>query len=224
MTRRDAEAAGSASAAFAVRSLSATRFLRLLVGVAAVAATGPVSAATEIAEVWHRTYWGETSDALLQQFGAAATRLPRALDFGDSYADVVLPDLVVGRVPMVVFFQMDKASHGLKRIQLERPRHGVNPPAFRVILAALRTDFGKPDQLCVVPPRPAGGFQAATEELWLRDGTVISAIFRDTTLQAYEGCLFGPATGSCGLTGQLLVRIGPPGADGDPCSLEPRRP
>jgi hypothetical protein len=93
-----------------------------------------------------------------------------------------------------------------------------------VILAALRTDFGRPDQLCAVPPRPVDGFQAATEELWLRDGTVISAIFRDTTLQASEGCLFGPATGSCGLTGQLLVRIGPPEADGDPCSLAPHRP
>jgi hypothetical protein len=74
--------------------------------------------------------------------------------------------------------------------------------------------------MCVTPPRPAGGYQAAAEERWLRDGDVVSAIFRDTTLQAFEGCLFGPATGSCGLTGQLLVRIGPPGGGGDPCSLE----
>jgi hypothetical protein len=127
---------------------------------------------------------------------------------------------MVGAVPMVVFFQMDKATHGLKRIQFERPRHGVNPPAFRGILAALQTDFGSPDRVCSVPVFPAGGYQAGAEALWLRDGTVISAIFRDTTLQAFEGCLFGPATGSCGLTGQLLLRIGPPGGDGDPCSLE----
>jgi len=54
---------------------------------------------------------------------------------------------------------------------------------------------------------------------------VISAIYRDTTLQAFEGCFFGVASGYCGLTGQLLVRIGP--ADGivevDPCSLALRR-
>jgi hypothetical protein len=47
---------------------------------------------------------------LLQEFRGAATRLPKALDFGDSYADVVLPSQVVGEVPMVVFFQMDKTS------------------------------------------------------------------------------------------------------------------
>jgi uncharacterized protein YaiI (UPF0178 family) len=41
---------------------------------------------------------------------------------------------------------MDKVTHGLKRIQLERPRHGVNPPAFRAIAAALHAEFGKPDQ------------------------------------------------------------------------------
>jgi hypothetical protein len=197
-----------------------TRFLRIAIALAAVAYGGRALAAAGIEEIWNRTYWGEFSDVLLRQFGAEATRLPRALDFGDSYVDVVLPSRVIGGIPMVVFFQMDKATHGLKRIQLERPRHGVNPPAFRAILAALRNDLGTPDQMCVVPVRPAGGYQAAAEELWLRNSAVVSAIFRDTTLEAFEGCLFGPATGSCGLTGQLLVRIGPPGGDGDPCSLQ----
>jgi hypothetical protein len=182
-----------------------------------------VYAETGIAETWRQTHWGEPSDALLRQFGVEAKRLPRALDFGDSYVDVVLPDQMVGGVPMVLFFQMDKLSHGLKRIQLERPRHGVNPPAFRGILAALQTDFGSPDQLCAIPVLPASGYQAAAEALWLRGDAVVSAIFRDTTLQAFEGCLFGPATGSCGLTGQLLVRIGPSSNDGDPCSLERHR-
>jgi hypothetical protein len=42
---------------------------------------------------------------------------------------------------------------------------------------------------------------------------------RDTTLQAFDGCLFGPATGWCGLRGQLLVRIGPPDGGADPCAL-----
>jgi hypothetical protein len=185
-----------------------------------VAFSRPVLAETGIGAIWHQTHWGESSDALLRQFGVEAKRLPRALDFGDSYVDVVLPSQTIDGVPMVVFFQMDKFSHGLRRIQFERPRHGVNPPAFREILAALHTDFGNPDQVCAIPVLPASGYQAAAEALWLRDGAVVSAIFRDTTLQAFEGCLFGPATGSCGLTGQLLVRIGPPGGDGDPCRLE----
>ena len=196
-------------------------FWRILVAVLVFAR--PAHAETGIREIWRQTHWGESSDALVRQFGADATKLSRAVDFGDSYVDVFLPSQPIGGVPMVVFFQMDKISHGLKRIQLERPRHGVNPPAFRGILAALQTDFGSPDQLCAIPVLPASGYQAAAEALWLRDGTVVSATFRDTTLQAFEGCLFGPATGSCGLTGQLLVRIGPPSDDGDPCSLERHR-
>jgi hypothetical protein len=148
-----------------------------------------------------------------------ATQLPRGLDFGDSYADIVLTRLSLGGVPMVVFFQMDKATGGLKRIQLERPRHTVNPPSFRAITAALRADYGKPDQTCIIPVLPSSGYQASAEERWVYDGAVISAIFRDTTLQAFEGCLFGPATGWCGLHGQLLVRIGSPDGGGDPCSL-----
>jgi len=197
------------------------RVLFLAVAVAVIALAGPPLAADGIEELWRQTHWGEPAEELLRQFSTAAVQLPRPLDFGDSYATVVLPSQKVGTVPMVVFFQMDKVTHGLKRIQLERPRHGINPPAFRAILAALQTDFGRPDQTCVIPVRPTGGFQAAAEALWLRNGSVVSAIFRDTTLQAFEGCLFGPATGSCGLTGQLLVRIGPlGGGDGDPCSLE----
>jgi hypothetical protein len=173
-----------------------------------------------VAGLWQQTRWGESSDELLREFGPDAVRLPRPLDFGDSYVDVALPRYTVGGVPMVVFFQMDRATHGLKRIQLERPRHGVNPPAFRSLLIALQSDFGWPDRLCAVPVYPRDGYQEANEALWFRDGAAISAIFRDTTLQAFEGCLFGPATGSCGLKGQLLVRIGPPDRDGDPCSLE----
>jgi hypothetical protein len=202
---------------------SGTPFLSVAAAVVAIGLAGPLHAADGIEEVWQRTHWGESSDELLRQFGSRAARLTKPLDFGDAYADLVLPREIVGGVPMVTFFQMDKATHGLKRIQLERPRHGVNPPAFRALLAALQTDFGAPDQTCGVPVHPAGGYQAAAEELWLRNGTAISAIFRDTTLEAFEGCLFGPATGSCGLTGQLLVRIGPPAGDGDPCSLEERK-
>ena len=181
------------------------------------------SAADAVSELLRQVYWGETSQALLRQFDGAVTRLPRGLDFGDSYVDVVLDGETVGGVPVVTFFQMDKGTHGLKRIQMERPRHGVYPPAFRAISAALHASYGRPDKICLTPARPIGGYQAAAQELWVRGTDVISAIYRDTTLQAFEGCLFGVASGYCGLTGQLLVRISP--ADGiaepDPCSLLP---
>lgn len=178
----------------------------------------------DISDFLAQIRWGEISHDLLQQFDGAATRLSQRLDFGDSYADVVLERATLGGVPIVTFFQMDKRTHGLKRVQMERPRHGVNPPAFRAISAALHAAYGRPDLVCQVPVLPSGGYQAAAQELWFRGGDVISAIFRDTTLQAFEGCLFGVASGSCGLRGQLLVRISP--ADGeanpDPCHLAAR--
>jgi hypothetical protein len=189
------------------------------VALAVLIATRLSSAADGVEALLRETHWGEVSGELLHQFGGRARRLPRALDFGDSYADIVLNRQTIGGVPMVVFFQMDKATGGLKRIQLERPRHSVNPPSFRMIAAALHANYGRPDQTCVIPVLPAGGYQAAAEERWARSGAIISAIFRDTTLQAFEGCLFGPANGWCGLHGQLLVRIGPSDGGADPCSL-----
>ena len=77
------------------------------------------------------------------------------------------------------------------------------------IAAALNAEYGQPTQRCITPPVPDAGFQAAVEERWQHDDAAISAIFRDTTLQAFEGCLYGPASGWCGLQGQILVRISP---------------
>ena len=191
---------------------------------ASVLAT-PASAADALTDLLRQVHWGESSQDLLQQFDGSATQLARGLDFGDSYVDVVLRGETIGGIPVVTFFQMDKRTRGLKRIQLERQRHGVNPPALRAISAALNADYGRPDKICFTPVTPIGGYQAAAQELWVRGTDVISAIYRDTTLQAFEGCLFGVASGYCGLTGQLLVRISP--ADGiaepDPCSLANRR-
>jgi hypothetical protein len=181
----------------------------------------PAYSAEGIPELLQQTYWGESSEALLRQFGSAAMRLPHGIDFGDSYTDLVLYGQTVGGVPVIVFFQMDKATRGLKRIQLERPRHGVNPPAFRAIAAALYRAYGEPDRICAVPVLPMGGYQEATQEIWIHGADAISAIYRDTTLEAFEGCYFGLTSGPCGLRGQLLVRISP--ADGipkpDPCGL-----
>ena len=173
----------------------------------AVVLAWPASAAEGLTALLRDIHWGESADALVRQFGTAARRLPQPLDFGDSYADVVLEGDTLGGVPVAVFFQMDKATHGLKRVQLEPLGHEINPPAYRAIAAALNTEYGQPNQRCITPPVPAAGFQAAVEERWQHDDAAISAIFRDTTLQAFEGCLYGPAGGWCGLHGQILVRI-----------------
>jgi hypothetical protein len=186
--------------------------LLLLVGLGA----GPSARAAGIADAWAGTYWGEPSSALLAHFGARATVLPRPIDFGDSYTQIVLRRVVLGGVPLIAFYQQDKATGGLKRIQLERQRHGVNPPAFRAVLGALAADYGAPDARCEVAPGPASGYQAADERAWLRDGVAIRAIFRDTTIEAVEGCITGSPL-PCGLTGQLIIRISPPEADAAGC-------
>ena len=203
---------------------SGLRFVLLAVGLALMALTRPAYPAEGIPELLRQTYWGESSKELAHQFGDAAIRLARSLDFGDSNADLVL-DGRVGGVPVIVFFQMDKVTRGLKRIQLERPHHGVNPPAFRAITAALHSAYGKPEQICFLPVSPIGGYQQAAQEIWVRGADAISAIYRDTTLQAFEGCVFEITSRLCGLTGRLLVRLSP--ADGiaapDPYALALRR-
>src|SRR5262249_25094298 len=83
------------------------------------------------AELRQAVQWGESRGALLAHFGGRVTVLPRPLDFGDSYGDVVLRDVTLGDVPMMAYSQMDKGRGGLNRIQFERPRHGLNPPVSR---------------------------------------------------------------------------------------------
>ena len=179
---------------------------------ALLALSASPAAADAIARIVRRTWWGEPQTALLAQFGRRARVLARPLDFGDSYAQIVLPDVDLGGVRMLAFFQIDKKTGGLKRIQLERPRHGVNPAAFRAVVAALEKAYGRPAAMCSRGPGPQNGYQAATELAWAASGNRIRAIFRDTTIEAFEGCLGGDVTtGYCGLTGQMLVRIAPAG-------------
>ena len=185
---------------------------------------GAAGRAQGMEEAWRGARWGESSAALLAHFGSRATALPRPLDFGDSYVDVVLRNVPIGGVPLIAFFQMDKRTRGLKRIQFERPRHGVNPPAFRGVLGGLEAAYGQPDAMCGTRPGPVSGYQAAAERIWRRDGVVIRAIFRGTTIEALEGCIGGDLTsGPCGLTAQLLVRVSPPDEDAEMCpALRPR--
>lgn len=190
----------------------------LFVATFSVLRTPPAQAAEPwLQEIW----WGERQTELIAHLGARAMVLQRPIDFGDSYTQIVLRQVVLG-VPLIAFFQIDTITGGLKRIQLERQRHGVNPPAFRAVVGALEAEHGAPDKMCSIPPGAGSGYQAAAEVVWWRGGNLIRAVFRDTTMEPLEGCLSGDLTsGPCGLTGQLFVRISPPGADATTC-LAPR--
>ena len=83
-----------------------------------------------------------------------------------------------------------------------------------------KSKYGVPDAICRIQPGPKNGYQSAAELDWWRGGNLIRAVFRDTTIEAMEGCLSGDLTaGPCGLTGQLFVRISPPAADLASCSV-----
>jgi hypothetical protein len=165
------------------------------------------------------TQWGESPEALQRHFGARGFALPQPLDFGDSYAPLAVRDVKIGGLPLIAYYQIDKATHGLKRIQLERPRHMVNAGAFRGVFLALDADYGAPDIYCGTLPGPTTAYQGAAEYVWHHGGAVIRAIFRDTTLEAFSGC-YSPA---CGLTAQLLIRISPPAEDRGVCPPLPSR-
>ncbi|HZS81297.1 MAG TPA: hypothetical protein VFA50_00380 [Stellaceae bacterium] len=190
--------------------------LALAILILALAATPGRSAATQ---AWDGAFWGETSRALLDHFGARATRLRQPIDFGDSYADVALRGERLGGYAFTLYFQMDKSGGGLKRMQLERGRHGANPRVFAAAVRALAAEYGPPAKRCRIDARRENGYQAASEALWLRDGNAIRATFRDTTLEASEGCaLAAPAArGACGLTGRLFIRISPDSAQAESC-------
>lgn len=181
----------------------------------ALAAFAGGPAAADLPDLLSRIRWGENAAALVRAFGARAKALDPPIEFGDAQAAVVLPDERIGGHRFVVYFQTDRADGGLKRIHLERPRHGAVQGIHRDVLAALETSYGPATQICVIPPTGAHGYQRAETRLWRLDGALLRATFRDTTLRAGEACLGAPSP--CGPTAQLFIQIGPPAAIPEPC-------
>ena len=168
-------------------------------------------------QAWAGTHWGESPEELQRYLGARGFTLPQPIDFGDSYAPLVLRNVPLGGLSLIAYYQFHKTTRQLKRIQLEEPRHKVNAGAFRSVFLALDDAYGGPDRRCGVLPGPTTAYQGAAEYVWTRADAVIRAVFRDTTLEAFGGC-FSPA---CGLTAQLLVRISPPAEDKGTCPPPP---
>jgi hypothetical protein len=175
--------------------------------------TGHASAAS-LSSILDDIHWGERSNELAQHFGSRAKVLPHPIEFGDSYVDVALSNQMLGGFEFIVYFQMSTETQELKRIMLERQRHGANPRVFNAVVEALSADYGAPVRACDTRAMPDNGHQSTRERIWSTSDTVIRAVFRDTTLEATEGCFEVTAT-PCGLTGQLFVQITPsePGAD-----------
>jgi hypothetical protein len=172
---------------------------------------------------WQGTSWGETSSALAAQFGRQATQLDRPLDFGDAHVDVVLKNYPIGGYPFIVYFQMGNDGHGLKRIQIERARHGAVPEVSAAAFKELAALYGPPTESCAAPARNVGD-QTLIEHIWRRDGSVVRALFREMSLNNLDPYLarangdfefFGAQ--AAGLPQQLLIRIAPAGTEPDDC-------
>jgi len=192
------------------------RALRLALLVLSAAFCGS-SRAAGLDDAWAGTGWGEPPQDIQRHFGARGLALPQPIDFGDSYAPLVVRDVAVGGITLITYYQFDKTTHGLKRVQLERPRHLVNPAVIRGVFLALDAEYGAPDTQCGTLPGPTTANEGAAEYVWKREGAVIRAIFRDTSLQVLGGC-YSPA---CGLTTQLLLRISRPAEDRGTCPPPP---
>ena len=199
--------------------MTARRELCWLAVVVAFALPGAANAADS---GWHGTVWGESTAGLGRQFGAAATRLDRPIDFGDSYADLVLKNFDVGGYGFTVFFQMDKRSHGLKRIQIERGRHGAVPQVAKAAFDALVESYGPPTIACSIRAHTIDA-QNLVEEVWQRDDTTVRALFREASLNTLDPYLaravgdFVTGTTTAGLSQQLLIRIAPAGTEPEDC-------
>jgi hypothetical protein len=192
--------------------------LRALPYLLCLAATPAAAADT----FWLGTSWGESDAALAKQLGPAATHLAPPLDFGDSTADLVLKDYKIGGYGFIVFFQMDKTTHGLKRIQIERGRHGAVPQVADAAFAALVDRYGPPTESCAMRAHTVGA-QTLVEHIWRQGDTVMRALFRDASLNTLDPYLargvgdFVYGSASIGLSQQLLIRIAPQGTERSDC-------
>lgn len=171
---------------------------------------------------WHDTSWGESSPELARQFGPAATRVDPPIDFGDSYADLVLKNYLLGDYGFTVFFQMDKGTHRLKRIQIERGRHGAVPEVAKAAFDAMVASYGRPTVSCATRARTIED-RSLVEAVWQRDGTTVRAVFREASLNTLDPYLaravgdFVVGSTAAGLPQQLLIRIAPAGTEPEDC-------
>jgi len=190
------------------------KYTMLLGSTLCVALVASRAAADDLTPILDAISWGEPTPQLAQHFGSRALHVAPPIDFGDSYVDLALRDQTIGGYGFTVFFQMDRTTHGLKRVMLQRQRHGANPMVLRAVLDALQRDYGTPQEDCSVPASAHNGYQASGISAWVTHGVAVRAVARSTTLEAEGGC---NADIACGLTGQLYVQITPLDKEAPPC-------
>jgi hypothetical protein len=140
-----------------------TTMKRLLVILPLLSAT-PAAAAG-----WDKVDWGMTAPQLAAAYGAKAKRLQPPIEFGDSYAEVVLTDMAFAGESFRVYFQMDKRTHRLAHVLLERRRQYATPAIFATVLKTLGDQYGTAALAC-----DRGSF---VDHYWQNSGETIEASF-----------------------------------------------
>ncbi|MDJ0611079.1 MAG: hypothetical protein QNJ67_19040 [Kiloniellales bacterium] len=110
---------------------------------------GSARAAPEDIEGWREARWGMTESELVEAFGGALKDLPGRWDFGGAYAEKALFDVELGGLGFTVFFQMNKESHRLQQVLLERRANQVTPNNYAAVLAALHEAYGPAEEPCI---------------------------------------------------------------------------
>ena len=139
-----------------------------------------------------RGSWAE----LVRQLGADATRLLQPLRFRRQLRRCGAPQRCAGRrVRGRSILPDGQGDEWAEAVQLQPLGHGdsIRRPS-RDRGGALNSELGPPDQTCVAPPVQAAGFADGDRET-MADANIaeVSALFRDATLPAFEGCLYGIA-------------------------------
>ncbi len=149
-------------------------------------ATGGARAVPRDLEGWQGARWGMTADELAGVFGPQLERLPGRWDFGGAYAERAILDVELGGLTFMAYFQMNKHSHQLQQVLLERRAVRATPAAYGAVLAALEAVYGAPEGSCVVP-HPDGPPRRVTLR-WRFPTTTVQITWLDflTTAMLFE--------------------------------------
>jgi hypothetical protein len=134
--------------------------LLLLLAVPAAAADNPG---------WDKARWGMSASDLAAAYGTQAHRVLPPIEFGDSTAEFVLTDVPFAGASFRVYFQMDKRTHRLAHVLLERRRQYATPALFAKVVALLQDQNGPAALAC-----DRGGF---ADRFWESAGETIEASF-----------------------------------------------
>ncbi len=118
---------------------------------------------------WDKAQWGMSAPEIAAAYGARAHRLQPPIEFGDSYAEIVLTDGQFAGLDFRVYFQMDKRTRRLAHVLLERRRQYATPAIFAKIVATLQDSIGQVALAC-----DRGGF---ADRYWQAPDETIKASY-----------------------------------------------